>query len=465
MAKTAGHTKNRPTFFSILLTLLFVAAGVVGVYKVYPYVMQGGIISAFVPEKEMSVEPVTVSETEESTSAAEESTTAADEDAAAVARAIGEADDSFSAALLTYCADHLRADALQGVLDALESGKYTPEVWFTSTGNSLYALNALADGDVESGLVLDRTAEKKSTVDIAFVGRVNPALADKVQDNLSADLLKAMKGADILAAGNETVFSKDGAASFRAEEKRAALYEDMGVDVVTLASLHISDYGGAGVRSTVSALDEAKIAHVGAGADENAASTPVYFLAGGRKIAVIGAAKTYYWKKTQAATGSSAGVFSLTTSGAAVEKAVKKAKENCDYVFVYMNAGMDENATWFDSDQQTWAKSLIKAGADGVVGAQSNKMQGMEFYQGKLIVYGLGDLWVDEASRNSGMYRVSIAPDGTMQHTLLPCRQQDGKASLCTTDADKATVFRWVEKYCGNVVQIRSDGTIVKNGR
>ena len=460
MAKAAGHRKNRPTFFSLLLTLVFVAAGVFGIYKIYPYISArgGSFASSFLQEKETSTKPSGKSET---TAAPTETTEVVDENAAAVARAIGEADSSFSPALLTYCAENMSAKSLQGVLDSIKNKTYKPEVWFTSTGKSLHALNALADGDVEKGIVLDRTAEEKSAVDIAFAGKVNPALAETTEGNLSADLLKAMQGADIQVACNECVFSEDGAAAFRADAKRAKLYEEMGVDVVTLASIHASDYGSAGLASTVAALDEAKIAHIGAGKDESAASTPAYFLAGGRKIALIGTAQTLYWKKTQSASASAAGVFSLTDS---VAKAVETAKKTSDYVFVYMNAGIDENASWFDGDQSSWARKLIDAGADGVIGAHSNKVQGMEFYKDKLIVYGLGDLWYDSTSRESGIYQISIAADGTISHSLLACAQRGSKASLCT-DADKAAVFGRVAKYCGNVVKVQQDGTIVNNRR
>ena len=460
MAKTAGHRKNRPTFFSLLITLLFVAAGVFGVYKVRPYfAAQNGVMSAFLQEKETSTKP---SAKTKDTTDTEETSAVADENAAAVARAIGEADKSFSPALLAYCADNLSADALQKVLDTIKDKTYEPEIWFTATGKSLHVLNALANDDVKNGIAIDKTAEKKTTIDLAFLGKVNPALADKATDGMSSALLETLKKADVRMASNECVFSEDGAASFRADEKRAEAYKDMGVDVVTLAGMHISDYGSAGTVSTAAALDEAGIAHVGAGKDENAAATPVYFIVGGRKIALIGTAQTPYWKKTQAAGKSSAGVFSLTSSSAAVFQAVETAKENSDYVFVYMNAGIDENGSWFDGDQSGWARRLIDAGADGVVGAHSNKVQGMEYYKNKLIVYGIGDLWYDNASRESVIYCVSIAADGTMSHSVVACAQQGGKAVLAS---DGSATFRRIEKYCGNVVSIASDGTVKNNRR
>jgi hypothetical protein len=89
----------------------------------------------------------------------------------------------------------------------------------------------------------------------------------------------------------------------------------------------------------------------------------------------------------------------------------------------------------------------------------------MEFYKGKLIVYGLGNFWYDGTNRETGVYKLSIDKDGKLTHTLVPCKQTANGVSLCTADADKNAVFSRVTKFCGNVVKISSDGTITNNRR
>ena len=147
------------------------------------------------------------------------------------------------------------------------------------------------------------------------------------------------------------------------------------------------------------------------------------------------------------------------------EQAVKAAKAESDYVFVYIQAGIDENANWFDSDQDSWSKALIDAGADGVIGAHSSRLQGMEFYKGKLIVYGLGNFLYDDKDRETGVYKLTIGKDGKFTHSLLACRQTANGVSLCTADADKSAVYSRVSKFCGNVVKVADDGTITNNRR
>ena len=455
MARTAVK-KNKPRFFSVLLTLLLIAAGVFGVYKVRS-IMTSGPLSAFLPEGTPTVETVTDAQTSEP-----DTTEPADEGALAAAKAIGEADESLTPAFLSYIADHCNAKALETVLEAMEQKDYDKEVWFTATGNSFYALQALSSGD-EKGVVRDMQTEKDSVV-IGFTGKINVAQAGV--DKVSADLQKVLQSTDIQVVNSEGAFSADGkTAQYMADAKAAAAYKTLGVDLASVANTHVTDFGADAIAQTLRALEDNDVSHVGAGSDMTEAAKPAAFLAGSRRIAFLGAADTLSWRGGKAATASSSGVLSLRNNLDAVKNAVKAAKAENDYVFVYIHAGIDENANWFDSDQDSWSKALIDAGADGVIGAHSSRLQGMEFYKGKLIVYGLGNFLYDDKDRETGVYKLTIDKDGKFTHTLVPCSQSSGGVSLCTADADKSAVYSRVAKFCGNVVRIDKNGTITNNRR
>ncbi len=452
--------KNKPRFFSVVLTLLLIAAGVFGVYKVRS-IMTTGPNSAFLPEGAPAAgTTVSAENTEPDTTEPP-----ADESALAAAKAIGEADDSLTPAFLSYIADHCDAKALETVLAAMEKTDYDKEVWFTATGNSFYALQALASGDVEKGVVRDMKTEKDS-ITIGFTGKINAAKSGMAATAVSADLQKAMQGMDIQVISSECAFSDDGkTAQYLADAKAAAVYKTLGVDLANVANAHVTASGADAITQTLHALEDNDVSHVGAGKDVNEASKPASFLAGGRRIAFLGAADTLAQRGGKAANATSAGVLSLRSSLDAVKNAVKAAKAENDYVFVYVQAGIDENANWFDSDQDSWSKALIDAGADGVIGAHSTRLQGMEFYKGKLIVYGLGNFLYDDKDRETGVYKLTIDKDGKLTHTLLACRQTANGVSLCTADADRNAVYSRVSKYCGNVVKIAADGTITNNRR
>jgi poly-gamma-glutamate synthesis protein (capsule biosynthesis protein) len=75
---------------------------------------------------------------------------------------------------------------------------------------------------------------------------------------------------------------------FRAPPEAVALLERLGVDCVTLANNHALDYGAEALLDTLAHLDAAGIAHVGAGADVEAARAPALFEADGLRLAVFG---------------------------------------------------------------------------------------------------------------------------------------------------------------------------------
>ena len=271
---------------------------------------------------------------------------------------------------------------------------------------------------------------------------------------------------DIQVINSEGAFSADGkTAQYMADAKTAAVYKTLGVDAASVANRHTTDFGADAIAQTLRTLEDNGVSHVGAGADLTEAAKPASFIAGGRKITFLAAADTLQGHFGKGATASSAGVLSLRSNLDAVKNAVKNAKAESDYVFVYIHAGIDDNANWFDRDQDTWSKALIDAGADGVIGAHSNRVQGMEFYKGKLIVYGLGNFLYDGKDRETGVYKLTIGKDGKFTHTIIPCRQTSGGVSLCTSDADKSAVYSRVAKFCGNVVRVGSDGTITNNRR
>lgn len=457
MARPAAR-KNKPRFFSVLLTLILIGAGIFGVYKVRS-IMTSGPLSAFLPEGS----PSSQSASKPQTDAPADTTKPVDDQAVAVAKSIGEADASMTPAFLSYVADNCDAKALETVLKAMQDKDYDKGVWFTATGNSFYALQSLANGDADKGAVREIPGEK-DVIELGFTGKINAAQTGTAATVVSADLQKLLQGLDVLTIDNECTFSAEGkTAQYAADAKTAAVYKTLGVDLANVANTHVSGSGADAIAQTLRALEDNDVSHVGAGADLTEAAKPAAFIVGGRRIAFLGASDILRGGK--AATASSAGTLSLRGSLDAAKNAVKDAKTENDYVFVYIQAGIDENANWFDSDQDSWSKALIDAGADGVIGAHSNRLQGMEFYKGKLIVYGLGNFWFDGQDRETAVYRISIDKNGVLKHSLVPCRQTATGVSVCTAEADKASVFNRVTKFCGNVVAISDNGTITNNRR
>ena len=74
---------------------------------------------------------------------------------------------------------------------------------------------------------------------------------------------------------------------FRAPPVAVEVLRHLGVDVVTLANNHALDYGPVALLDTIRHLDEAGIAHAGAGHDEVSARTPAVVAHAGTRVGVV----------------------------------------------------------------------------------------------------------------------------------------------------------------------------------
>lgn len=167
--------------------------------------------------------------------------------------------------------------------------------------------------------------------------------------------------------------------------------------VAALANNHVCDYGIAGLRDTINALDKANITHLGAGLSELEAHTGVTQEINGRTITILNYMdsnnfKEYSYQMLPYANGSSGGYSAYDSEDA--KNQIMQAKDNGEFVIVYMHFG-NEYSTTPNDDQVKIAHELIDNGADVVLGAHPHVAQGIEKYRGKPIFYSLGDFIFD----------------------------------------------------------------------
>src|ERR671935_743867 len=127
--------------------------------------------------------------------------------------------------------------------------------------------------------------------------KVAEAIRERGPDALVADEVVAVAAeADLFVLNLECCISDRGERwrdpakpfFFRAPPAATAVLTRLGVHCVTLANNHALDYGAEALLDTLSHLDAAGIAYVGAGADLAAARRPVTLEADGFRLAVLG---------------------------------------------------------------------------------------------------------------------------------------------------------------------------------
>lgn len=174
--------------------------------------------------------------------------------------------------------------------------------------------------------------------------------------------------------------------AFRMPTSYAQHLKDAGFDVLSVANNHAFDFGDAGRASTRKTLDALGIKH--AGSDKSQFAT-TYLESNGRTIAFVGFAHNAV----------SPNVNDLTTARRLVLEADKKA----DIVVVSFHGGAEGTAAQrvpkttelFYNEKRgnlpLFARTVIDAGADLVLGHGPHVLRGMEIYKDRLIAYSLGN--------------------------------------------------------------------------
>lgn len=223
---------------------------------------------------------------------------------------------------------------------------------------------------------------------------LDPYIKDQGEDYPYARIAPVFQGADIGLANLECPLSRRGKRyakkkfTFRGRPEAAGALLKAGINVVALGNNHIMDYGAEALQDTLAALDQAGVAHAGAGETLSEARAPARLdLPGGVQAAILSYSLTYpaaFW----------AGRRNPGTAFARlpqVEADVASAAAWADWVAVCFHWG-GELKTLPRQYQVQFGRAAIDAGAHVVLGSHPHILQGMEWYRGGLIVYSLGNL-------------------------------------------------------------------------
>lgn len=254
-----------------------------------------------------------------------------------------------------------------------------------------------------------------------------------ISDGIDQRFLDIMNDMDLMWINNEFCFSDRGEALegkmffFRSPTEHVRYLHDMGIDIVGLANNHVYDFGEDAFQDTLTTLEEAGIPYVGAGRNLDEAMSPVYLETDGFVIGYVAASNAEIDIFTPEATETSGGILWCYDNTRFLE-AIREASEHADYVIALPHWG-DEHTTELQARQIEGAHAYIDAGADAVIGAHPHILQGMEYYNGKPILYSLGNFWFDDYDIDTLVAEIRFVGD----------RDENGFASL--DDADVQVIL------------------------
>jgi poly-gamma-glutamate capsule biosynthesis protein CapA/YwtB (metallophosphatase superfamily) len=249
--------------------------------------------------------------------------------------------------------------------------------------------------------------------------------------------------------------------AFRVPTRYGKYLKEAGFDVMSLANNHASDFGLEGRQSTRRVLDQQGIAHAGADFQDIA-----YINVKGRKVGVV-------------AFATNAVSYNVNDLEAA-RRVVARVAAKSDIVIVSFHAGAEGLAAqhvprgpeiFLDEkrgDLRAFARTVVDAGADLLLGHGPHVVRGLEIYKNRLIAYSLGNFAFYRFPFNgptalSLVLDAQLGPDGTFLggqiHPLIQYEQEgprpDSNATLIPLIRQLST-----EDFGPTAARIGSDGAI-----
>ncbi len=152
--------------------------------------------------------------------------------------------------------------------------------------------------------------------------------------------------------------------NFRGYPEYVNILSGSSVEIANIANNHSMDYGEEGFTETAEVLTEAGI--------------------GASGFSLV------YYTEVKGVTVGSIGFTEWAYSQEQIEQAIRDAKEECDLLIVSVHWGEEKSHT-ATSSQKKLGRAMIDAGADIVIGNHSHVYGGIELYEGKYIIYSLGN--------------------------------------------------------------------------
>ena len=301
-------------------------------------------------------------------------------------------------------ADNALAETENGTLSPVS----TPAPQLEADGSTVITITAVGDVTIgrnvqHNGTSIFEKELKKQNNDINFIFR-------NVKDIFSQDHLTIANFEGVLADEYKIPSNKrNNSYLFLAPTSYVEALTNNSVEAVTMENNHVGDFGDDGVASTIATMEQAGVVW------SNKGNMGVYEVQG-IKIGMLS-----YQTLNQP--------ISSEELKLVVDADIKNAKKTCDLVIVSFHWG-DELDYAPKSNQVMLGHAAIDSGADLVLGHHSHRINPIEYYNGKYIVYSLANCSFAGNNKPSDMYTFIFQTRFKMQHgeiisntfRIIPCR-------------------------------------------
>lgn len=249
----------------------------------------------------------------------------------------------------------------------------------------------------------------------------------------------------------------------RMHPKNTPLLTEADIDVCVLGNNHALDWGYDGLEETLDALQQSGMQTVGAGTDAESAVEPAVIESEkGRLLVFAYGSPSSGVPMTWSADDNQPGVNVLPNmnfqTAEQVASNIDRHRREGDRVILSLHWG----GNWgydIPSKHQEFARQLINQDmVDVIFGHSSHHPKGIEVYEGKLILYGCGDLINDYEGIGGHeqyrpdlrlMYFPELDEEGTLQELQMVPMQVDRFQLQRTSEEDVEWLREILDRECG----------------
>lgn len=262
---------------------------------------------------------------------------------------------------------------------------------------------------------------------------------------------------------------------YRMHPGNTPLLTKAGIDVCVLGNNHALDWGDRGLEETIATLQESGLKTTGAGTDKESAAKPAVIERKSGRLLVFSYASPSAgappgWSATEEQSG--VNILSPINSSAAEKVAadIRAYRQEGDRVILSLHWGRNWGYDIPKAHRQ-FAHQVIDEGvADVIFGHSSHHPKGIEVYNGRLILYGCGDLINDyEGISGHEEYRPELRPlyfpeldgDGALTSLRIMPMQMRRFQLQAAPDEGKRWLRERLDRECdpfGHTVELTSDG-------
>lgn len=225
----------------------------------------------------------------------------------------------------------------------------------------------------------------------------------------------------------------------KCQPEAVKVLKDAGFKCLTLANNHFRDFGDEGVLASLKYFKEHGLDYVGGGEDIAAAETILYKQFEDGMLAIINVCENEF------------SIASPTRAGSAPLDAVRvyrrivEARKHSDFVLVIVHGGHEHYQLPSPRMKELY-RFFIEVGADAVVNHHQHCYSGYESYNGKPIVYGLGNFCFDWNGKRGGIWNegyLAILDFTSSKINLetIPYVQCDDEPNVTLMEGDKKKQF------------------------